>query len=72
MYKVFKPKQWRESEVPTLYTPINSIEILRQKRVTIVIQMYEKAKTKCENFAYVNINLKDFAPVENNTVSASG
>lgn len=31
------PKQWKESEVPVLYTPINSIEILRQKRLTIVV-----------------------------------
>lgn len=58
--------------MPLLYTPINSIEILRQKRLTIVIQMYERAKTKGENFAYVNINLKDFTPVERQTSDASG
>ena len=51
-------------EVPELFTPINSVEILRQKRLTIVVQVYEKTKTKCDNFAYININLKDFQPVE--------
>ena len=47
-----------------LYTPINSIEILRQKRLTIVVQLFEKTKTKHENFAYINVSLKDFTPVE--------
>ena len=47
-----------------LYTPINSIEILRQKRLTIVVQLYERNKTKNENFAHINICLKDFVPIE--------
>ena len=64
----YQPKQWREHEVPVLYTPINSIEILKQKRLTIVVQLFEKTKTKHDNFAYINVNLKDFTPVES-TVS---
>ena len=61
-----QPKQWRESDIPILYTPINSIDILKQKRLTVVVQLYEKAKTKYENFAYINVNLKDFTPIERN------
>ena len=28
------------------------------------MQLYEKSKTKYDNFAYINVNLKDFTPVE--------
>ena len=58
------PKKWFEKELPVLYTPINSIEILKQKRLTVVVQLYERTKTKAENFAYVNIKLKNITPAE--------
>ena len=62
--KAFQPKQWHDFEIPVLFTPINSIEILRQKRLTIVVQLYERNKPKPENFAYINVLMKDLAPVE--------
>ena len=59
-----KPKRWRQDGIPTLYTPINSINILRQKRLVIVVLLSEKNKQKQENFAYINIPLKDLNPIE--------
>ena len=52
------------TEVPVLYTPINSIEVLRQKRLTIALMLYERNKTKHDNFAYINVPLKDFRLME--------
>jgi len=59
-----KPKKWLENELPVLHTPINSIEILRQKRLTVVLQLYERKNTKPVNFGYVNIKLKHISPNE--------
>ena len=66
----FQPKQWRNNEIPTLYTPINSLQILRQKRLTIVVQLYERNKTKQENFAYINVPMKEFVPIEHQNVQS--
>jgi len=32
--------------------------------LTIVVQLFEQKKIKHENFAYINIKLRDFTPVE--------
>lgn len=54
------PMQWKMDEIPVLYTPINKVEILRQKRLTIVVQIYERNKSnKVENFAYINIPMRN-------------
>ena len=58
-----QPKQWHSYEIPTLYTPINSVEILKHKRLTLVLQLYERNKTKHVNFAYININMEEMQPV---------
>ena len=59
-----QPKQWHEFDIPTLYTPINSIEILKQKRLTVVVQLYEKNKTKHENFAYINLHMDGLQAIQ--------
>ena len=57
------PIQWKKDEIPILYTPINSVEILRQKRLIIVVQLNERNKgNKCDNFAYINIPMKNLTP----------
>ena len=58
--------------MPILYTPINSIEILRQKRLTLVVLLFERNKNKHENFAYINVNLKDFKPTESPSPTIPG
>ena len=56
-------KRWKQnSQIPTfpvLHTPINSIDVMRQKRLTVVLQIFEAAKSKPENFAYANIMMSE-------------
>lgn len=63
--------RWRPEDIPTLFTPINSIDILRHKRLTIVVLLSEKNKAKQENFAYINVPLKDFTPVEHTNANGA-
>ena len=48
-------KQWKPYQVPILYTPINSAEILKQKRLLIAVRI--ATFSKAENFAYINLDL---------------
>lgn len=61
-----EPHRWSEDEIPILSTPINSIEILRQKKMTIQIMVYERDKKRTINLGYVNVKLSGIQIVQQN------
>ena len=54
-----RTRDWKDYQIPKLYTPINSVEILQQKRLLIVIKLFEGNNSQAENFAYVNLQMDD-------------
>ncbi len=48
-------KFWKSHQLPPLTTPINSIEILKTKRMMILIQMSESTQQTVENFAFCTV-----------------
>ena len=54
-----KTFHWKDAQIPALWTPINSHEILEQKSLLIAIALSEhgQRKTTGECFAYVRLEL---------------
>lgn len=63
-HELSQPRKWVAQDMPILYTPINSIEILQQKRLTIAVLVQERTKTKPDCFGYINVPLKEITHVE--------
>ena len=56
-------KVWKKDELPLLFTPINSKEILANKFLTISFAYFEQNYTTPDNFAYANIDLAKLIPL---------
>ena len=63
---------WTESELPVLYTPVNSITGLCQRRLIIQLIVYEREKKKTFSLAYVNVRLKDIRPIMGSQTNQDG
>lgn len=50
-------KVWKQEELPLLFTPINSRDILQSRYLTVAFAMIESTYTTPENFAYANFDL---------------
>ena len=50
-------KEWKQNQMPTLYTPVNKSEILREKRFIVLLRAWEANADTHENFAYCVVQL---------------
>jgi hypothetical protein len=50
-------KVWKQEELPLLFTPINSKDILQSRYLTVAFAMIESTYTNPDNFAYANFDL---------------
>lgn len=62
-----RTRHWKDFQIPKLYTPINTVEILQQKRLLIAIKLFEGNNSQAENFAYVNLDLNDLEKSDQDT-----
>ena len=54
-----RTRHWKDYQIPKLYTPINSAEILQQKRLLVSIKLFEGNSNNAESFAYVNLDMNN-------------
>lgn len=57
-------KVWKQEELPLLFTPINSKDILQSRYLTVAFAMIESTYTTPDNFAYANFDLDQLLPLE--------
>lgn len=54
--KFYETLEWSSAELPTLYTPVNDIEIMREKRLIVLLWLSNEASDQ-EVIGYVNLKL---------------
>lgn len=50
-------KEWKPDQMPTLYTPVNTCEIVKEKRFVVLLRVWEAKAESHENFAYCVVQL---------------
>ena len=68
-YDSQETRRWSDTEIPVLYTPINSIEALRQRRLTVQVLIYERDKKRTLNLGYINVKLTNIVPIMGSSMS---
>jgi len=53
----FAHKLWKNYEMPRLFTPINTYQVLKTKKLILQFKMIEGTYTTQENFAYTKLPL---------------
>lgn len=51
--------------LPILYTPINCLEILQTRFLTVSFQLTQSTYLPADNFAFAVFDMKDFLPFPN-------
>ena len=54
-------KKWKPTQLPVLYSPVNSLTILKSQRILCLVKLSEGDSKTAENFAYFVI---DFAHIK--------
>ena len=57
-------KYWKQEQLPTLYTPINSLDILKKQRLVGLVKLSEGDAKTADNFAYFSL---EFSKIKTTT-----